>query len=145
MVADEVAESEDKPGDDGESADDGESESGSESESGVHTVTTFFNVLRQNGADPWVYKHDDGRYYYTQTTGGNVTLWRSSTLSGIGDAQRKVIWTKPATGPASRDIWAPELHYLNGKWYAYFAASSGTGAALVYTPAAHSRGRGGWS
>lgn len=101
-------------------------EPASESESGARTVTTFFNVLRQNGADPWVYKHDDGFYYYTQTTGGNVTLWRSETLSGIGHAQRKVIWTKPSTGPASQDIWAPEIHRLRGKWYVYFAASNGS-------------------
>lgn len=97
-------------------------EPASAAESGVHTVTTFFNVLRQSGADPWVYKHDDGFYYYTQTTGGNVTLWRSRTLTGLGHAQRKVIWTKPASGAASRAIWAPELHFLRGKWYVYVAA-----------------------
>ncbi len=108
-------------------------EPASASDSGAHTVTTFFNVLRQSGADPWVYKHTDGLYYYTQTTGGNVTLWRSETLSGIGHAARKVIWTKPASGPASQDIWAPELHHLRGKWYAYFAASSGSaGSRRMY-------------
>ena len=31
----------------------------------------------------------------------------------------------PATGPYSKDIWAPELHYLQNKWYIYFAADDG--------------------
>jgi GH43 family beta-xylosidase len=32
----------------------------------------------------------------------------------------------PATGPDSHEIWAPELHFLNSKWYIYFAADAGT-------------------
>jgi GH43 family beta-xylosidase len=30
------------------------------------------------------------------------------------------------TGPYSHDIWAPEIHFLRGKWYIYFAADAGT-------------------
>jgi GH43 family beta-xylosidase len=29
----------------------------------------------------------------------------------------------------ARDIWAPELHFLRGKWYIYFAADAGTNAS----------------
>ena len=32
-----------------------------------------------------------------------------------------MIWTKHASGPMSEHIWAPEIHYLFGKWYIYFA------------------------
>ena len=35
------------------------------------------------------------------------------------------MWTPPAKGPYSKEIWAPEIHFLQGKWYAYFAADSG--------------------
>lgn len=28
---------------------------------------------------------------------------------------------KHESGPMSKHIWAPELHYLEGKWYIYFA------------------------
>ena len=35
------------------------------------------------------------------------------------------MWTPPPTGPYSKDIWAPEVHFLKGKWYVYFAADSG--------------------
>lgn len=39
--------------------------------------------------------------------------------------RKKIIWTPPATGAYSKEIWAPEIHYLQGKWHAYFAADSG--------------------
>ena len=39
--------------------------------------------------------------------------------------KKKVVWTPPLKGPYSKEIWAPEIHYLQGKWYAYFAADSG--------------------
>ncbi|QGG57456.1 family 43 glycosylhydrolase [Paenibacillus sp. B01] len=89
-------------------------------------VSTFFNVIKQDGADPWMYKHTDGYYYYTQTTGGNITLSRSRTLSGIDAGESAVVWTPPAGTMYSSNLWAPELHYLDGKWYVYFAADNGS-------------------
>lgn len=83
---------------------------------------TFSNPLKANGPDPWVLRHD-GYYYYTSTTGSNLTLWKSATLGGIKDAPGTVVWTPPASGPNSTQIWAPELHRLAGKWYLYYTAS----------------------
>jgi GH43 family beta-xylosidase len=37
-----------------------------------------------------------------------------------------VVFTPPATGPYSKELWAPEIHFLQGKWYIYFAADSGS-------------------
>ena len=88
----------------------------------------FFNVIAPDGADPSVLRHSDGRYYATITTGGDVTLWRSETLSGLYAGEKKVIWTPPDSGPKSKDIWAPELARLRGKWYVYFAADDGDNA-----------------
>ena len=31
----------------------------------------------------------------------------------------------PSSGPCSREVWAPELHFLDGRWYVYVAASDG--------------------
>jgi GH43 family beta-xylosidase len=87
----------------------------------------FFPVVAASGADPWVIRHD-GWYYMTATTGTNVTLWRSATLSGIGGGETKVIWSPPAKGPNSKNVWAPELHRLGGKWYVYYAADDGENA-----------------
>ena len=86
---------------------------------------TFTNPLLPAGADPWSIYHE-GYYYYTHTTGRNITLWKTKSLSQLKTAPGKVVWTPPATGPNSRDIWAPELHFLDGKWYLYYAADAGT-------------------
>ncbi|MFO0844485.1 MAG: family 43 glycosylhydrolase [Gemmataceae bacterium] len=88
-------------------------------------VGDFFNVVAPAGADPWVYQHTDGRYYMTVTTGTNIVLRRSATLSGVGGGERKVVWTPPASGANGKNLWAPELHYLREKWYVYYAADDG--------------------
>jgi GH43 family beta-xylosidase len=86
---------------------------------------TFTNPLTPSGADPWnVYK--DGYYYYTQTTGRNLAIWKTRDLTELKSAERKVIWTPPRGTSYSKEIWAPELHFLHGKWYMYFAADDGT-------------------
>jgi len=91
-------------------------------------VGNFYNVIMQDGADPWVYKHTDGTYYFTKTTGANVTLWRAKTVTGLDAGDSKVIFTPPATGPNSKNIWAPEIHWINNAWYVYYAADDGNNA-----------------
>lgn len=91
----------------------------------IQPFEVFKNPIITNGADPWVVKHTDGYYYYTQTTGNNITIWKSETLSDLGNASSKVVWTPSVTAPNRSHLWAPELHYIKGKWYIYFAASDG--------------------
>ncbi len=85
---------------------------------------TFTNPLLPGGADPWCIYHN-GKYFYTNTTGKNVTLFKTKNIAKLKDAKRKVVFNPPATGPYSKEIWAPEIHRLNNKWYIYFAADSG--------------------
>ena len=85
----------------------------------------FENPIIGNGADPWIVRHSDGYYYYTNTTGNNITIWKSKTISGLQNAESKVVWTPEPGAPNSAHIWAPEMHYIDGKWYIYFAASGG--------------------
>ncbi len=88
----------------------------------THAATVqnnFYNVVMQDGADPWVYKHTDGFYYFTKTTGGNVTIWKSAQLTTIDAAPTTVVNT------GCCGIWAPELHYINGAWYIYYAKDDG--------------------
>jgi len=87
-------------------------------------TTTFKNPLLASGPDPWVIEKD-GFYYYMATTGGNLTLRKTAKMSELGSAVSTVIWTPSASGVNSRDIWAPELHFLDGKWYVYFTAGPG--------------------
>lgn len=85
---------------------------------------TFTNPLLPSGADPWcIYK--DGYYYYTNTTQGNITLWKTKNIAELATAEKKVVFTPPKHTPYSKALWAPELHFLQGKWYIYFAADSG--------------------
>jgi hypothetical protein len=36
------------------------------------------------------------------------------------------VWNPPEKdGPNSRQIWAPEIHHLEGRWYIYYAADDG--------------------
>lgn len=75
-------------------------------------------IIDEHGADPWVIK-ENNIYYYTKTTGNNVTLYCSDSLSKIGEGKKKVLYENAEELSA---IWAPELHRISGKWYVYFAA-----------------------
>lgn len=74
-------------------------------------------------ADPYVYRHTDGNYYFTASIPAydRIVLRRSETLAGLKDAEEVTVWEKHKAGIMSEHIWAPELHYLDGKWYIYFA------------------------
>lgn len=88
------------------------------------TVNNFYNVIAQDGADPWVFKHIDGWYYATKTTGIDVQIWRSTSLTTVFSGEHRVIWQSNNSGPACRSIWAPELHFVQSGWYVYFAGTT---------------------
>ncbi len=81
------------------------------------------NPLLPSGPDPYsCYK--DGYYYYTHTMGDRIELWKTKNIADLRTAPHKTIF-KPQPGmPYSKDVWAPEVMYLDGKWYAYFAADA---------------------
>lgn len=76
------------------------------------------------GADPWVIEHN-GKYYWSQSNnaGGEICLWESDSLDTMGE--RRAVWKAPRRGPVSRELWAPEVHFFNGRFYIYFAADNG--------------------
>jgi GH43 family beta-xylosidase len=86
-------------------------------------TTTFTNPLR-NGADPWVVA-DAGTYYYTQTAGTRVNLWKTTSMSKLGTASMVTAYQPTNGAPNSQNVWAPELHKLDNKWYIYYTAGSG--------------------
>ncbi len=85
--------------------------------------TTFLNPIKSSGPDPWVV-YKDGYYYYTQTTGINVTLWKTQDITDLKNAPSKIVWNAVPGTAYSDDVWAPEIHYINSKWYIYFTADS---------------------
>ena len=86
-------------------------------------TTTFENPLLSSGPDPWV-AQKDGYYYYTQTLGNKISLWKTKAMSDLKDAVITTVWTAAPGTAYSDDVWAPEIHYINNKWYIYFAADS---------------------
>ncbi len=76
-------------------------------------------------ADPYVYKHTDGTYYFTASVPAydGINLRRADSLAGLQNAEEVEVWHKHEKGPMSQHIWAPELYYINGAWYIYYAGS----------------------
>ncbi len=85
---------------------------------------TFANPLLPSGADPYSF-YKDGYYYYTHTTGNRLVLWKTKNIAELTTAPKKTIWTPPVGTMYSKEIWAPEIHFIQGKWYMYFAADDG--------------------
>jgi len=84
----------------------------------------FTNPLLPSGADPWVIQKDS-HYYFTHTTGRNIVLYKTTSIANLKTAEKKLIWQPPDSMMYSKQIWAPELHFINNKWYFYFAADDG--------------------
>lgn len=94
---------------------------------------TFTNPIVSHGADPWVIYWNSKYYYCHSIPGGAGTRRRSkavwvsaaTNLVDIGRAESKCVWAPEAGMPYSEEVWAPELHFLRGKWYIYVAADNG--------------------
>lgn len=85
---------------------------------------TFTNPILPSGADPYSF-YKDGYYYYVNTMGNRISVRKTASLANLKDAPVKTIYTPPPGKPYSRELWAPEIHFLQGKWYVYFAADDG--------------------
>lgn len=89
---------------------------------------TFTNPIISDGADPWI-AYKDGYYYLTVTTGSGIYVRQATQLAGtngIGTAPLAKVFSPP--GPFRKDVWAPELHFIQGNAYIYYAADDGTNA-----------------
>ncbi|WP_025273384.1 glycoside hydrolase family 43 protein [Haloglycomyces albus] len=84
------------------------------------------NPLIEQRADPQITKHTDGYYYFTATVPeyDRIILRRARTIAGLGGVEEHVIWNAHSSGIMANHIWAPELHYIEGAWYIYFAAGA---------------------
>lgn len=83
---------------------------------------TYTNPLLPSGPDPWVAQRD-GVYYFMNTQGDRIALRKTRDMAKLAQAPEITVWTPPHDGPGSFALWAPELHWLRGKWYLYYTAS----------------------
>ena len=95
---------------------------------------TYANPFILERADPFMIKADDGWYYFTASYPmkrgddpegyDRVILRRSKTVDGLREAEEITIWQADERTHTHRFIWAPELHYIGGTWYIFYAGSS---------------------
>ncbi|WP_256014411.1 glycoside hydrolase family 43 protein [Desertivirga xinjiangensis] len=90
----------------------------------IQPVNTFTNPLVQ-GSDPWVYQKN-GTYYYLQTEGNSIRLRKTTSMSQLASSVSTTIYQPVPGNPNSRNIWAPEMFFLDNKWYIYYTAGDGT-------------------
>jgi GH43 family beta-xylosidase len=83
-------------------------------------------LLPPHSADPWIIFHE-GWYYYCESRNDqrSICIRTSRTIAGIADDPGAFVWHAPPKGATSNAVWAPELHWLDGRWYIYFAADNG--------------------
>ncbi|MCR5757970.1 MAG: family 43 glycosylhydrolase [Selenomonas sp.] len=88
-------------------------------------VKSYPNPLVFQRADPFIYKHTDGYYYFTASVPeyDRIEIRRAKSLADLEKAEPFVAWEHHDHGEMSSLIWAPEIHYLQGAWYIYFAAA----------------------
>jgi GH43 family beta-xylosidase len=93
-------------------------------QAGATPAVRYSNPIAEQRADPHIFKHTDGFYYFTATVPeyDRIVLRRATTIQGLASAPETVIWRKHSSGDMAAHIWAPEIHFINGKWYVYFAA-----------------------
>lgn len=93
---------------------------------------TYTNYIQQDGADPSIF-YKDGYYYFSSShmVSGEVPrqqydriiIKRATTIDGLRDStDTKTIYSRTSTtNDFSPHIWAPEVHYVFGRWVVYFA------------------------
>lgn len=89
----------------------------------VYTYKSITNPVAVIANDPWVYRHEGDFYYVTADDGINIR--KIDNLDDLSLQGATKVWKPPKNKEYSKEIWAPELHFIEGKWYVYFAASDG--------------------
>lgn len=87
------------------------------------SIMAVRNPIVEERADPWVLK-DGENYYFTGSFPAfdRIVLRGAQSLAGLTGAEETVIWKRPEQGEMGGNIWAPELHKIDDKWYFYFTA-----------------------
>lgn len=75
------------------------------------------------GYDPWVVAHD-GALLLVQSTqkAQRIVVKRFSDLRHMDRYVETVIWPPRGRSTHGLQLWAPELHHIDGRWYLYYTA-----------------------
>ena len=87
------------------------------------------NPLLQNDTesypDPWVILANGTYYFCASEDSARLYITSSSNLKDIIQQEKHYIYIPPPGFNYSQELWAPELHFIGGRWYVYFAADDG--------------------
>ncbi|MDP9795571.1 GH43 family beta-xylosidase [Catenuloplanes nepalensis] len=83
---------------------------------------TFTNPIKRNGPDPWMTYHNGYYYLATTTWNSTITMRRATTLAGLNAAPDQVVFNLAGRANGCCNMWAPEFHLVNGRWYLYYVA-----------------------
>lgn len=84
---------------------------------------TYMNPLLDAGAEPWATFYN-GKYYYTQGTESEISLWVTDDITNLRNAEHKIVYV-PENQKSRFHLWAPEIHRIDNKWYLYYTADDG--------------------
>ena len=103
-------------------------------EADMEPTGTKSEIFIKDRADPYITLGPDGYYYFTASYPmygagdkegyDRIILRKSKTIEGLKTAEEKSVWDESDSKISHRFIWAPEMHYIGGKWYLYYAASA---------------------
>lgn len=89
------------------------------------TVLTFLGLFtpsvydkpidKSNGGDPFIVEAD-GEFYYTYTTGGGIDIKQIASFDDATVIKEKTVFWAGEHGTKG-DIWAPEIHRIDDRWY----------------------------
>ena len=89
---------------------------------GGESVSTYTNPILDIGPDPYAILFGDV-YFYTQNCENKIVIWRTSDLTDLRNASSREVWC-PSENDYNYHLWAPEIHYIDGKWYVYYSADN---------------------
>lgn len=98
---------------------------GTQAQFEFHNLNFQNPLINAGRPDPYV-AQKNGNYYFLYTKGNKIAIIKTPSMSLLAAMTETVVWTPPTGTNHSSQIWAPELHFLSGKWYIYFAADDGT-------------------
>ncbi len=85
-------------------------------------------IISAPAADPWMIYHEGFYYFCESRDHTTIHVRKSESIIDIGKDIGVKVWTPPPLGPNCKNVWAPELHFLNNKWFIYYAADDGINA-----------------
>jgi GH43 family beta-xylosidase len=78
------------------------------------------------GQDPWIVPYE-GSLLLIQSTANSrqISIMQFHDLTRMHENTETVIWAPGHTSDHGQEVWAPELHLIDERWYVYYAASDG--------------------